>query len=153
MPKRNALGTHLGLPSSAVAYPGRTDASRPLVERLEGRTLLSGHPMHAHHPAEVDSGGTRILESGTSIPTSVTTASTAPAPAPLAGDANLDGTVDLSDLLTLTRNFGKTNATWAMGDFNADGSVGLADFTLLTQNYGKTWNVGGPIPPPVPAPP
>ena len=57
---------------------------------------------------------------------------------PLAGDANVDGKVDFSDLLTLAQNYGATGATWAQGDFNADGTVDFGDLLALAQNYGQT---------------
>ena len=60
---------------------------------------------------------------------------------PLAGDTNVDGMVDFSDLLTLAQNYGVTGATWAQGDFNADGTVNFADLLALAQNYGQ--NVDG----------
>ncbi|HXE53860.1 MAG TPA: dockerin type I domain-containing protein, partial [Tepidisphaeraceae bacterium] len=53
------------------------------------------------------------------------------------GDANLDGAVNLSDLLALTRNFGKP-ASWDTGDFNSDGTTNLADFLTLTRNFGQS---------------
>src|SRR6185312_15043531 len=55
----------------------------------------------------------------------------------LIGDTNLDGSVNLADLLTLTRNFGH-GSNWDQGDLNYDGSVNLADFLNLSRNFGKT---------------
>lgn len=54
------------------------------------------------------------------------------------GDTNRDGVVNLSDLLTLTRNFGSTGGSWDTGDFNGDGTVNLQDFLALTRDFGKT---------------
>jgi hypothetical protein len=59
---------------------------------------------------------------------------------PLAGDTNVDGKVDFSDLLTLAQNYGATGATWAQGDFNADGTVDFGDLLALAQDYGQTAN-------------
>lgn len=53
----------------------------------------------------------------------------------LTGDVNHDGTVNLADLLILTRNFGKT-AAYAQGDLDGDGTAQLADFLILTRNFG-----------------
>lgn len=61
------------------------------------------------------------------------------------GDTNKDGTVDLNDLLTLTRNMGKAG-TWATGDTNGDGTVNLADFLNLTRNFGKSINLNPAAP-------
>jgi alpha-tubulin suppressor-like RCC1 family protein len=54
------------------------------------------------------------------------------------GDANLDNTVDSSDFILLTQNFGRANATWAQGDFNSDGVVNALDFNILATNFGAT---------------
>jgi hypothetical protein len=52
-----------------------------------------------------------------------------------AGDANLDGTVDLTDFTYLAANFNGTGKRWTQGDYNYDGSVDLADFTFLAANF------------------
>ena len=55
------------------------------------------------------------------------------------GDANLDGTVNFTDLLTLAQNYNLSpNAMWGQGDFNGDGSVNFSDLLILAQNYGST---------------
>jgi hypothetical protein len=53
------------------------------------------------------------------------------------GDANLDGRVDLSDFLTLRRNFGSAGVGFEQGDFDFDGQVTLSDFLLLRSNFGS----------------
>lgn len=53
------------------------------------------------------------------------------------GDTNLDGTVDLADLLNLTRNVGRPDSTWATGDMNYDGTTNLADFLSLVREFGR----------------
>jgi hypothetical protein len=56
-----------------------------------------------------------------------------------AGDANLDGLVDLQDFSLLKDNFGLTEgALWSQGDFNADGMVDLQDFGILKEHFGHT---------------
>ena len=54
----------------------------------------------------------------------------------LAGDTNLDGVVNIADLVALTRNFGKP-ATWDTGDMNYDGSATQADFLAITRHFGQ----------------
>jgi hypothetical protein len=105
-----------------------------MLEGLENRMLLSA----SHHLASVAAiTPTTTTPTAMSLSTASTTTSTQ---APLAGDTNLDGTVNFNDFSTVVANYGKTNATWAMGDFDADGTVGFNDFAMTVANYGKQWN-------------
>jgi hypothetical protein len=53
-----------------------------------------------------------------------------------AGDTDLDGDVDLSDLGNLATAYGvMTNATWDIGDFDSDGDVDLNDLGTLATNF------------------
>ena len=56
---------------------------------------------------------------------------------PLAGDANLDGIVNVGDLGILAAHYGQSNCTWAQGDFNDDGIVNVGDLGILAANYGQ----------------
>ena len=56
-------------------------------------------------------------------------------PLRLAGDANLDGQVDGSDVTILAGNWQSTTATWDSGDFNGDGRVDGSDVTILAGNW------------------
>jgi Dockerin type I domain len=60
-----------------------------------------------------------------------------------AGDANLSGKVDFTDLVALAQNYGSdfnanptTDSWWTHGDFNYDGKVNFTDLVKLAQNYG-----------------
>jgi hypothetical protein len=72
----------------------------------------------------------------------------------LAGDATLDGVVDVSDLLKLGQNYNTvvsetTGAWWTSGDFTYDGKVDFADLVKLAQNYNQalpTEAVPGAVP-------
>src|SRR5665213_1559375 len=49
-------------------------------------------------------------------------------------DANLDGTVNLTDYRILRNNLNKAG-TWGTGDFNYNGTTDTADYSLLQANY------------------
>lgn len=65
----------------------------------------------------------------------------------LYGDANLDGTVNLTDLLSLLNSYGQSGKDWSQGDFNYDGTVNLTDLLELLNNYGLV-STGASISPP-----
>jgi hypothetical protein len=54
-----------------------------------------------------------------------------------AGDANLDGRVDLDDFGVLKANFAMPNRGWRDGDFNGNTVPDLDDFGILKANFGK----------------
>lgn len=56
----------------------------------------------------------------------------------LAGDINLDGNVDPTDLNELLFNFGNSGANWATGDLNGDGTVNPTDLNELLFNFGAS---------------
>lgn len=56
----------------------------------------------------------------------------------LPADANYDGKVGFDDLVTVARNYGKSNATWEQGDFDNDGKVDFSDLVIVARNYGKS---------------
>lgn len=53
------------------------------------------------------------------------------------GDADLSGTVDFNDFLSLQNDYG-SSGDWAQGDFNYDGVVDYNDYLMLQANYGRT---------------
>ena len=55
----------------------------------------------------------------------------------LAGDANLDNTVNNTDLVALLTHFTLTGQTQATGDFNGDGTVNNTDLVALLTDYGQ----------------
>ena len=61
-----------------------------------------------------------------------------------AGDANLDGQVDVTDLGALATSW-QTSAPWTGGDFNYDGLVDVSDLGLLATNWQA--GVGSPLGP------
>jgi hypothetical protein len=66
----------------------------------------------------------------------------------LVGDANLDGTVNLTDLLDLLNNYGQSGTDWTQGDFNYDGTVNLTDLLDLLNNYGQSTSATQVVPEP-----
>lgn len=58
---------------------------------------------------------------------------------PIPGDANLDGTVDASDLGILASHYGAgSGAEWGDGDFDNDSMVDVSDLGILASNYGTS---------------
>lgn len=59
----------------------------------------------------------------------------------LAGDANMDGRVDMNDLATIGAHWGSTvspgGAGWYAGDLNGDGIVDVLDFKILGSTWGQ----------------
>jgi hypothetical protein len=51
------------------------------------------------------------------------------------GDTNMDGRVDVADLLALAKDWQDNNETWTGGDFNGDGIVDLSDLQTLADNW------------------
>ncbi len=81
----------------------------------------------------------------------------------LAGDANLDGTVNNTDLVALLTHFTESGQTQATGDFNGDGTVNNTDLVALLTDFDQTLPAdeellpageaaGTPAPVPEPAP-
>ncbi len=56
----------------------------------------------------------------------------------LAGDTDLDGDVDIFDLLSFRQNYNLPIAQWSAGDFNASGIVNIFDLLSVRQNYLKS---------------
>jgi hypothetical protein len=63
----------------------------------------------------------------------------------LAGDANLDGTVNFNDLDVVGRRLSTSGNDWANGNFNYDpnGAVNFNDLDIIGQNLNKTINGSG----------
>ena len=55
--------------------------------------------------------------------------------AAIPGDANLDHSVDFSDLVDIAQNFNASGKTWADGDFTGDGMVDFFDLVKVAQHY------------------
>ncbi len=57
---------------------------------------------------------------------------------PLAGDANLDGRVDIFDINAVSSAWGSTSNPPPTADANSDGRVNIFDINLITSNWGRT---------------
>ncbi len=55
----------------------------------------------------------------------------------LKGDADLNGSVNFSDLLRVAQNYDLAGS-WVQGDSNYDGLVGFADLLAIAQNYDRS---------------
>ncbi len=99
------------------------DSYRQAYTPVAGSALINaGSPTDASDPAvtygQVDIGAVEV--------------------ALLPGDTDMDRKVTFADYIVLERNFGASNATWAMGDFNGDGRVTFADYVILEGGFGKS---------------
>ncbi len=56
----------------------------------------------------------------------------------LAGDSNLDGSVNNTDLVALLTHFGESGQTQATGDYNGDGTMNNTDLVALLTDYGQS---------------
>ena len=56
----------------------------------------------------------------------------------LPGDANLDGTVDISDFFILKTYFDEDPSVWQEGNFNEDTIVDLSDFFILKAHFDES---------------
>jgi hypothetical protein len=70
----------------------------------------------------------------------------------LAGDANVDGQVDMSDLSTVLSNFGQPAANWMAGNFDGGGTVDLTDLADVLNNFGRTVAMATAVPSAAPEP-
>ncbi len=58
--------------------------------------------------------------------------------AELLGDANIDGTVDLTDLSTVLNNFGSSTSAWTSGNFDGSATIDLTDLSDVLNNFGAS---------------
>ena len=61
----------------------------------------------------------------------------------LVGDANLDGSVDVSDFNIWNENSFTSGSNWCEGDFNADGVYDVSDFNIWNGNAFTSSDHGG----------
>ncbi len=66
----------------------------------------------------------------------------------LPGDANLDGSVDVSDFNIWNSNKLNNVAAWCSGDFTADGSIDVSDFNVWNSNKLMSSGRPGVVPEP-----
>ncbi len=66
----------------------------------------------------------------------------------LPGDANLDGSVDVSDFNIWNSNKLNNVAAWCAGDFTADGSIDVSDFNVWNSNKLMSSGRPGVVPEP-----
>jgi probable HAF family extracellular repeat protein len=64
----------------------------------------------------------------------------------ISGDLNGDGSVSISDFITLASNFNKTGMNWADGDLNGDGAVTIADFIDLAAHFNESLAATAAVP-------
>ena len=70
----------------------------------------------------------------------------------LAGDSNLDGAVNATDLNNLALNWRQNTSEWSGGDFTANGVVDSADLNALALNWRQSIPMASAVSAPVPEP-
>jgi len=70
----------------------------------------------------------------------------------LYGDANLDGTVNVSDLSKVLTNYDQTGMDWGQGDFSYDGTVDISDLSKVLTSYDQSLAASRPTLAAVPEP-
>ena len=146
-----AKGTWVGHWGPTLTVPSRI----VLVIDHDGVTPLAtiaAHIRHAHHDGAWDRAGiTSSLANASAFAVGYAERSSLASVAPIFGavddtslliratrygDADLSGTVNLTDFNALAANFGLSDRVWSEGDFNYDRTVNLSDFNLLAGNFG-----------------
>jgi autotransporter-associated beta strand protein len=61
----------------------------------------------------------------------------------LAGDANLDGLVNFTDLVAVVQNFNKPGTDWAQGNFGYGASTNFNDLVAVVQNFNQILTPAG----------
>jgi len=62
-----------------------------------------------------------------------------------AGDATLNGTVDVGDLAVLGAAYNQSGKNWSNGDFTGNGTVDVGDLAVLGANYNQTGGTNTPV--------
>jgi len=62
-----------------------------------------------------------------------------------AGDATLNGTVDVGDLAVLAASYNQSGKIWQTADFTGNGTVDVGDLAVLAANYNQSGGVNTPL--------
>jgi hypothetical protein len=121
------LTTNTTIPGGSIgfSYDARTDAAALTFPGFAQGVLPDGRYRLTINGAGVTDGA------GNSMAGSFTHEFTF-----LRGDANNDGTVNLTDFNILAQNFGQSPRDFTQGDFNYSGNVNLDDFNILASRFG-----------------
>ncbi|MBI4129845.1 right-handed parallel beta-helix repeat-containing protein [Candidatus Roizmanbacteria bacterium] len=83
-----------------------------------------------------EAGGVQTTPTHSPTRTPTRTPSPTPSCGP-SGDINCDYSIDLTDLVTLLSNFGRSGMTKQQGDVDGNGDINLSDLTALLTNFGR----------------
>lgn len=133
----------LDLSDSAMIVDYATISPRAMIEQLV-QTGFNGGDWNGNGLATSADGAVAVVEAseiGASFPftylgqqldaTSLIVTFTLP------GDADVNGTVNISDFALLAANFNRPSR-WFAGDFNYDAQTTLGDFALLAQRFNQS---------------
>ncbi|MEZ0265587.1 MAG: family 16 glycosylhydrolase [Phycisphaerae bacterium] len=121
------------------ARDGGTWAGRGLGSSEVAASVGTNRLLAVGYVAATDLGGPGPISLGGGATATLPDATSVLVRATLAGDADLDGSVGLNDLVRLSNNYGTIGGQeWADGDFDYSGSVDLNDLVQLANNYGAS---------------
>lgn len=139
----------LGTPINPETLNDETDLALEITTSFLSSPVSGGILFRSLSNVSADCNGdgtTNILDANCTPENQLDTLLAGLDPPSLRGDADGSGTVEFSDFLTLSGNFGQPGA-FTDGDFDLDGEIGFSDFLALSQNFaaaGQTASVPEP---------
>jgi len=130
-----ALGS-IDLTSGAATQYLTIQTAGPTSTALTSSITLSGSYSGSGHIAEITTGSNPTNYKGfTGVATRTVKA----------GDATLNGTVDVGDLAVLGANYNTSGKNWAKADFTGNGVVDVGDLAVLGANYNQSGGSNTPL--------
>ena len=125
-----AYSQTLAATGGTVAYTWSiASGTLPAGLALSAGGVISGTPTSAGGPTVVTFRVTDSTSATTTVTLSITTAY-------VAWDVNMDGAINVLDMVLITQNFGQTGtAGWIRQDINNDGVINIVDLITVGQHW------------------